>query len=83
MGDTAATTAIEAVAQCPSTSETSPLVTAMVIGTMHTLGTNGAMIVTVRATETIEAVTTTIGIMTVTATMVGIATIPDKHPIPS
>jgi hypothetical protein len=52
----------------------------MAIGTMDITGINGVMIVTARATEIIEAITTIIGIMTGTATMVGAVTIPDRVP---
>ena len=80
MDDTAATTA--SVAQYPSTLGTSPLVTAMAIGIMATIGINGAMIAAARPTKAIKTITTMIGITTGTATTVGAATTPDKHSMP-
>jgi uncharacterized protein YjbJ (UPF0337 family) len=83
MGDTAAATTMEAIGTVAPhllTLAASPSVTAMAIGIVDVTGINGVMIVTARATETIAAIITVIGIMTGTPTMVGAETIPDRFP---
>ena len=50
----------------------------MATGIMDVPGTNGAMIVTAKATGTIAAIATVTGTMIATAAMVGGRAIPDK-----